>query len=222
MADTGNAGAGQEPGQQGQQTGQEPAATDQSQGQQPQGTGQAPGQQQQGQQGTDDGLPDLSGITDPALRAWVVQQAKDAKDARAEAARFRTEFRSAQDQVTQYQRQNETAEQKAEREAAEHQAALDALKAENRNLKLGSQWTTAATAAKALDSVALLNLLGGPDKIDLDDDGKATNLDALLTEAKAQYPWAFSRTAGADGHEGGGSEQGPTAGSMNDWIRGRR
>jgi hypothetical protein len=222
MADTGNAGAGQEPGQQGQQTGQEPAATDQSQGQQPAGSGQEPGQQQQAQQGTDDGLPDLSGITDPALRAWVVQQAKDAKDARAEAARFRVESRTAQDQVTQYQRQNETAEQKAEREAAEHQAEVDGLKAEVRNLRLGNQWTDAATKAKALDAQALLSLLGGPDKIELGDDGKATNMDALLTEAKTTYPWAFSRTAGADGPAGGGDGQQPTATPMNDWIRGRR
>jgi len=222
MADTGTAGAGQEPGQQGQQTGQEPAATDQSQGQQQQGPGQAPGQQQAGQQGTDDGLPDLSGITDPTLRAWVVQQAKDAKDARQEAARFRTDLRSAQEQVTNYQRQNETAEQKAEREANEHQQRVAALEAENRNLKLGSQWTAAATTAKALDATALLNLLGGPDKIELGEDGKATNLDALLAEAKTSYPWAFSRTAGAEAHEGGGAGQTPTAGSMNDWIRGRR
>jgi hypothetical protein len=220
MTDTGTAGTGQEPGQQGQQTGQEPAATDQSQGQQQQGTGQEPGQQQQGSQ---DGLPDLTGITDPTLRAWVVQQAKDAKDARQEAARFRTDLRSAQDQVTQYQRQNETAEQRAEREAQEHQAEVQRLTNENRNLKLGSQWTVAATQAKALDGQALLSLIGGPDKIEMDDAGKATNLEALLAQAKETYPWAFSRTAGADGHEGAGAGgAGPVQGSMNDFIRGNR
>lgn len=222
MADTGNAGTGQEPGQQGQQTGQEPAANDQSQGQQQQGAGQAPGQQQTGQQQGTDGLPDLAGITDPTLKAWVIQQAKDAKDARQEAARFRTDLRTAQQQVTDYQRQNETAEQRAQREAAEHQQETEALKAENRNLKLGSQWTAAASTAKALDPAALLSLIGGPDKIEMNDEGKATNMDALLASARESYPWAFSRTAGADAHDGGGAGAGPAAGSMNDFIRGRR
>jgi hypothetical protein len=222
MTDTGAAGTGQAPGTAGQQTGQEPAATDQSQGQQQQGTGQDSGQQQQAQ-GTD-GLPDLSTITDPTLRAWVVQQAKDAKDARQEAARFRTEKNALESKVTEYQRAGETAEQKAEREAQEHAARVAALERENRTLKLGGQWTQAATDAKALDAAALLSLMGGPDKIEMDDEGKATNLDALLASAKQQYPWAFSRTAGADGAAGGGAggDAGPRAGSMNDFIRGRR
>jgi hypothetical protein len=99
-----------------------------------------------------------------------------------------------------------------------------ALESENRTLKLGGQWTQAATEAKALDAAALLSLMGGPDKIEMDDEGKATNLDALLASAKQQYPWAFSRTAGADGAAGGGAggDAGPRAGSMNDFIRGRR
>jgi hypothetical protein len=218
MADTGTAGTGQEPGQQGQQTGQEPAANDQSNAQQS-GTGQEPGTQ--AGQGTD-GLPDLAGITDPTLRAWVVQQAKDAKDAREQAARYRTEKNAAEQKVTEYQRAGETAEQKAEREAQEHAAEREALKAENRALKLGGQWTQAATDAKALDPTALLNLIGGADKIEMDDEGKATNMEALLTAAKQSYPWAFSRTAGADAGAGGGAGTGATAGSMNDWIRGRR
>jgi hypothetical protein len=218
MTDTGAAGTGQEPGQQSQQTGQEPAATDQSQGQQQQGTGQDSGQQQQAQ----DGLPDLTGITDPTLRAWVIQQAKDAKEARQEAARFRTEKNALESKVTEYQRAGETAEQKAEREAQEHAERVAALERENRTLKLGSQWTSAATEAKALDAAALLALMGGPDKIEMDDEGKATNLDALLASAKQQYPWAFSRTAGADGAAGGGAGQSGPVGSMNDFIRGRR
>jgi len=218
MADTGATGTGQEPGQSGQQTGQEPAANDQSAAQQ--GSGQAPGTQ--GTQQGDDGLPDLAAITDPTLRAWVVQQAKDAKEARAEAARFRTEKNDLASKVTEYQRAGETAEQKAEREAQEHQQRVAALEAENRTLKLGGQWTTAATEAKALDPQALLALMGGSDKIEMDDTGKATNLEALLASAKQQYPWAFSRTAGADAAAGGGDGSGATAGSMNDWIRGRR
>ena len=216
MADNAAGGQGQDSTAQGQQQGQEPAA---QQGQQ-QGAGQAPGQQQQaqGQQGQEF---NLDTITDPALRAYVEGIQRRASEANQEAARYRTERNQFQQQVTDYQRQNETEQQRAEREQAERQAEFDRLAAENRALKLGNQWTVAAGAAKALDPVALLNLIGGADKIEMGEDGKATNLEALLTEAKASYPWAFSRTAGADAGQGGDGA-GASQGSMNDWIRGRR
>jgi hypothetical protein len=208
MTDTGNAGQGQESSQQGQQQGQEPAA---NAGQQQQGQGQESGQQQQ--------TPSLDGITDPVLRSYVEKQIADAAQARQEAARYRTERNGLESKVTEYQRANETAEQRAQREAEEHQQRLASLEAENRALKLGGQWTTAASAAKALDPVALLNLIGGADKIEMGEDGKATNLEALLNAARQQYPWAFSRTAGADAGDGG-QGAGPSKGGMNDFIRG--
>lgn len=209
MADDGTTGQPQEGGQGGQQQAQEAAASQSA------GQSQEDGQQQQ--------LPSLDGITDPVLRSYVEQQIKDAGQARHEAANYRTRAQQAESKVTEYQRANETAEQKAQRESEEHQARLATLEAENKALKVGGQWTTAATAAKALDPVALLALMGGSDKIELGDDGKATNLEAILNDARKQYPWAFSRTAGADAGEGGDGA-GPAKGGMNEFIRtgGRR
>lgn len=218
MADTGNAGQGQEPAAQSTQTGQESTGQQSAGTPQQQGTGQEPGQAQQGQQGAGEGQPDLSAIADPNLRAWVEAQARQAKEAREEAARYRTERNTLQEQVTQHQRANETDQQRAEREAQEHQQKLEQLERENRELKLGGQWSEAAAKARALDPKALLSLIGGPDLIQMGEDGKATNLAALLDKAKTDYPWAFARAAGgADAGEGG---QGPSAqGGMNDFIR---
>lgn len=217
MADTGAAGAGQESTQGNQQQGQESAANDQ-QGQG--GTGQESGAQ--GQQGGQEF--DLESITDPALKSYLETQIRQAAEARREAAKYRTTAQEAAAKVQEYQQANETAEQKAEREAQEHQQRLATLEAENKALKIGGQWTKAASAAKALDADALLVMVGGADKIELDDDGKATNLDALLKDARKTYPWAFARAAAADAGEGGDGASGPAAKGMNDFIRngGRR
>lgn len=213
MTDTG-APTGQEPNGATAQPGQEPAG---SQGQQGQ-----PGQEPAGQQqGDNDGTPDLSTITDPNLRAWVESQAKAAKDARQEAARYRTERNTYRETATAAQRANETAEQTAQRESQERDAEREALRAEVKSLKVGAAFNTAAAAAKALDPNGLLALIGGPDKVDLDDDGKPANLDTLIAQAKAQYPWAFSRVT-ADAGAGAGQAQGAGAGQdMNSFIRGR-
>ena len=207
MADTGAAGAGQESTQGSQQQGQESAANDQ-QG----AAGQEPGTQQ-------DGQFDLSTITDPAVKSYVEKQIAQAAEARREAAKYRTTAQEAAAKVQEYQQANETAEQKAEREAQEHQQRLATLEAENKALKIGGQWTTAATAAKALDPAALLVMVGGADKIELDENGKAANLDALLKDARQQYPWAFARAANSDAGAGGDGASGPAAGGMNDFIR---
>lgn len=213
MADTGAAGTGQESTQGSQQQGQESAANDQ-QGQQG-GTGQESGAQ--GGSGAQEF--DLESITDPALRSYIETQQRQAAEARREAAKYRTTAQEAAAKVQEYQQANETAEQKAEREAQEHQQRLAALEAENKALKIGGQWTTAATAAKALDPAALLVMVGGADKIELDENGKAANLDALLKDARQQYPWAFSRAANTDAGEGGQGATGPTGGGINDYIR---
>lgn len=224
MSDQGAPG-GQAPNGGTNQQGQEPAGSSTAQqGQEPtgggQGQGQEPGQGQQGQQGGPNGTPDLSGITDPNLRAWVEAQVADAREARQDAGRYRTERNNLQQQVQQFQRQNETAEQAAQREQAERDAEFQRLQDENRSLRVGQAFTQAATAAHALDPGALLNLIGGPSKVQLDDQGKATNVDALISQARETYPWAFSRTS-ADA--GGGAGQQPSAsGGMNDFIRGRR
>lgn len=214
MSDTGNGGAGQEPTAGSQQAGQEPSATTtDQQGQQGTPTGQEP---------TNGGTqaPDLSTLPDD-VRSYVETVARQAAEARQEAARYRTERNGLQSKVTEFQQANETAEQRAQREAEEHQQRLATLEAENKALRVGGQWTTAATAAKALDPGALLALVGGVDKVETDESGKATNLDALLSAAKQQYPWAFARPSTADGGAGAGGGVGPTGGGINDFIRNR-
>lgn len=214
MADTGAQGQPQEGTPKGQQQGQEPAVTDQANGQQA-ATGQEPGTGQQAPEF------DLNTIQDPAVKAYLEKIQADTHAARAEAAKYRTDRNALQQQITEAQRANETAEQKAQREAQERDQELATLRDENKGLKVGSQWTTAATAAKALDPAALLSLIGGVGKIETDDTGKPTNLDDLLATARQQYPWAFSRTAGAEGGAGAGT-QGPRGSDMNTFIRGGR
>ena len=207
----GQAPTGQQTGQQGSQAG----TSGQGNGQQQDG---ATGQQQGQQQGTADGMPDLSTITDPHLRAWVEAQAREAREARQEAGRYRTERNGLRTQFDQYRQQHETDEQRQQREAQEARQRLEALEAENRTLKIAPQFTAAATAAKALDPQALLTLVGGLEAITLDDQGKATNLDALLAQARTQYPYMFSRT-NADAQQTGDGQA--ASGGMNDFIRGR-
>lgn len=214
-AQQGQAPAGSTTGPQGQA----PAGNGQNGGQPGQAPGQNGGQQGQQQQGNQ-GTPDLSGITDPNLRAWVEAQARETREAREEAARYRTERNGFQQQIQQFQRQNETAEQQAQREQAEREAETQRLRDENRSLRVGQAFATAATAAHALDPGALLNLIGGPAKVELDDQGKPTNVDALITQARETYPWAFSRTSADAG--GGAGQQTLSSGGMNDFIRGRR
>lgn len=205
MADDGT-GAGQEPTGDATGTGQEP-------------TGQQ-GTEQQGGQGAGPADPDLTAITDPNLRAWVEAQAKAARENGQEAAAHRVKLREAQQQITDLRQAHETDEQRAQRESAERDERFKALEAENRSLKVLPQFTTKATAAKALDPAALLTLVGGLEAIQVGDDGKATNLDALIATARTQYPYLFGRT-NADGPGGREGEAPAAGGGINALIRGR-
>lgn len=200
-------------------TGQAPGSTDQQTGQAP------PVQQTDGGTGSTDATTrqiDPATIQDPALRAYVEGVQRDASEARAEAARFRQERAQATSAAEAARRATETAEQTAQREAQERDQRLQALEDENRTLKIGGQFTTAAGAAGALDPQAVLALVGGPARVTLDDQGQVTNAPALIQEARTKYPWAFSRTT-ADGGAGR-DDQGSagTGGGMNDFIRGGR
>lgn len=199
---------GQEPGtQQGQEgsQGQEPG-TQQTQGQEP-------GSQQQ-DTGTDQ-APDFSSIQDPAVRAHLERLDKDAREARAEAARYRTERNTARQQATEAQRANETAEQTAQREAQEAQERTERLERENRDLKIGGALRDAATAAKAHNPQRVVDLLTA--KVELDDEGKPTNVQDLLKDLRKSDPYLFKR-AQQDGGEGNDGDAAPS-GDMNSVIR---
>lgn len=197
---------GQEPGQQapaGQ--GQEPPANG-TQGQEPQG----------GQQGTEDGQPDLSSVTDPALRAYLEKVAKDAREAREEAARYRTERNTFRDQVTQFQRQNESDQERQAREAQERQERLDRLERENRDLKVNGAVKAAAEKAKAFNPDTVVGLIAT--RVELDDNGQPKNLDDLLKGLRDSDPYLFKRERTADAGQGNGEGAAPGT-DMNDRIR---
>lgn len=206
--------------------GQAPAEGQGSQGQasgnQNGNQGQAPGadggsDQGQGSQGS--GI-DLSSIQDESLRttlqAALDKAATETKEARDEAARYRTGLRDAQSKVTEYERANETAEQRSQREAQEHQERLARLETENRDLRTAGTVRELAQAAKAFNPATVHTMIR--DRITYDSDGKPTNVAQLLTDLRASDPYLFRRDnndagAGGDGGEGG------AALSMNDQLR---
>lgn len=206
--------------QQGGTTGQEPGA-EAGQGQaSDQQQGQNQGQQQdQGQQGQGQGAQqfDLSTIQDPALRGFLEQQQRQLSEVRQEAARYRTERNTLQGQVQEFQRQNETAEQAAQREAQERQARLEELEQENRTLKVNTRVETAAKEAKAHNPATVVRMLAP--QVELDDKGEPKNLQALLDSLRESDPYLFKRTR-TNGGEGNGDEDGPDGdGDMNSLIR---
>lgn len=188
------------------------------------GQGQEPQGGQNGNQGQEPGASgqeapfDFTTIQDPAMRAWAEKVDRDAKEAREQAARYRTERNTLQTQVSEYQRANETAEQAAQREAQERQERMEALERENRDLKVGTAIRTAAEGAKAFNPNLVAEMLQG--KVTLGEDGQPANLKDLLADLRKSDPYLFKR-AQADGGEGNGSGAAPTpTGNMNDMIRG--
>lgn len=199
--------------------GQESGTATQGQGQestQGQGsTGQESGTQGQSGQSSQAGEFSLDAITDPAVRAYVEAQQRQAAEARQEAARFRTERNTLQQQAQDAQRQNETDQQRIEREATERQERLEALERENRTLKVGAAIRSAAAEAKAFNPNLIASMLDS--RVTLGDDGKPTNLQDLLRELRQSDPYLFKR-GDANGGEGTGQQSAPAT-SMNDVIR---
>lgn len=209
MTDNATGGTGQESST---ATGTQSTGQESGQGQ---GQGQEPPQGTQGQHQAAEGF-DFTTIQDPGLRAYLEKVDKDAKEARQEAARYRTERNALQQQAEAAQRQNETDAQRQEREAAERQERLEALEAENRTLKVGTAIQKAATDAKAFNPALIASMLDA--KVTLDDQGNPTNLPDLLKDLRQSDPYLFKR---ADQNGGEGGDAAPAAGSMNDLIRGQ-
>lgn len=201
--------------------GQESGTATQGQGQESTqggqgGQGQESGTQQQGQGQQAPEAFDFSTIQDPGLRAYLEKVDKDAKEARQEAARYRTERNTAVQQAQTLQQQNETDAERQQREAQERQERLDALEKENRTLKVGSAIRSAASEAKAFNPDLIASMLDA--RVTLDDEGKPSNLQDLLKELRQSDPYLFKRGADANGGDGGGQEAQPAT-SMNDVIR---
>jgi hypothetical protein len=202
--------------------------TDQGSGSQQNGQDQGSGQGNQAQgAGTQQGAsnaetytpPDLSAITDDALRETLLKRDKEAWTNGREAAKYRTERNTLQQQMEQQaeeaRRANETEQQRLAREQQERDEKLTKLEKENRDLRVGGAIKAAATGAHDVNLVAELLL----PKVTLDDAGTPTNTQTLLTELRAEKPWMFKPGPNQDAGAGNGEGQGVPAGDMNDNIR---
>jgi hypothetical protein len=204
---------GQESGQGATGTGQEP--TGQQGAQQGQGTGQESGNGQQGSDQRGSGADfDLSKIQDPNLRAYLEHQQKATAEARREAATYRTQLREVQANLTQQQQANETAEQKAQREQVERDERTQRLEQENRDLKVGAVVRSAAATAKAFSADTVWAMI--KDQVTTDDQGKPTNVEALIADLKRDHAYVFQRARSTAVAGAGGT--GPAL-TMNDRIR---
>lgn len=190
-------------GQQGQQQGQEPAQ----------------GQQQQGQEPNTQTPPefDVTQIQDPAMRGWAEAMQREAREARQEAARYRTERNAGRQQIDQFRQQHETDQERQAREGRERQAEFDKLQQENRDLRVGGDARRAAADAQAFNPEMVYSHI--KDRIELDSSGKATNIADLIKDLRKSDPYLFRRVE-ADAGAGRGQGQGNRPGrSMNDLIR---
>lgn len=197
---------------QGNAEGQEPNADASTEGQESEGNqeqGQEPGSQQQGQEF------DPSTITDPVVKAYLEKVQADAAEARKEAGKYRTERNGLKSKVTEMERAGETEAEKATRERQERDERLERLERENRDLKVGAVVQADATKAKAHNPARVWSLL--QDKVETDDDGKPTNVAALIADLKKSDPYLFQRTSG-DAGDGKGEGSQPTT-DMNQQLR---
>lgn len=206
-------------GTQGQESGNQQGTQGQESGSQSSGQGQESGQQQnqqtaQGNQGQADGF-DFSTIQDPALRAWAEKVDKDAREARAEAARYRTERNQFQTQAQEYQRAQETEQERVQREQQERDERLRALEDENRTLKVNSRVESAAKDARAHNPATVVQMLAS--RVELDDKGEPKNIQDLLTSLRETDPYLFKRQQNNAGEAGESGE----VSDMNSLIRGQ-
>lgn len=207
---------GQEPGnQQGGSQGQES-------GSQSQGQGQESGQQQTQQQSQSSSDQqqgfDFATIQDPALRAWAEKVDKDAREAREQAARYRTERNQYETKVQEFQRAQESDQERLAREQQEREERLQALERENRDLKVNTKVETAAKAARAHNPATVVRMLAG--QVELDEKGEPKNLQDLLTSLKETDPYLFKRQNQNAG-DGQGDGEEATVSDMNSLIRGQ-
>lgn len=214
MSTSSTEGQGQEStqGQGGQ--GQESTANG-GQGQESGATGQSQGQGQQGDQGDEF---DLSKVQDPAVKSYLEKVQRDAKEAREEAARYRTERNDLKTKVTEHERANETEVQRRERETKERDEETERLRQEVKSLRVGTVVKDAATKARAFNPDVVLRMIAG--SIETGEDGKPTNVDALLKDLKKSDPYLFRREGSNDaGHGNENGDEGGTPLNMNDQLR---
>lgn len=167
--------------------GQEPTATE---GQEPTGDGQEP----TGQQGTtgSDGSQEPQSQTPEgsvdALPEWAQQIVRDA---RSEAAKYRTQVREyEQAQLTEQERmQQRIADLEAENERLSHTA---------RDTLVRSEVTSVASRLGVIDPEAAYRLID-VEQLSYDDDGNPTDVEAAVKELIQQRPYLAPNGSGDAG-----------------------
>lgn len=213
---------GQESGAASPQGGQEPTGTQGQPG--AQDHGQEPGQQapQDGQGNQDTWTPEraLEHVTDPAARTYLEKLARDAAESRREAANYRTQFQTAQQERDALARQNESDADRIAREAQEAADERETLRKENRDLRVGAALDTAVRDAGAFNPQTVASLLDA--QVEVDDKGNPANIAAILANLKRTDPYLFKRDSADAGAGAGAAGAATPTTNMNDFIRSTR
>jgi membrane protein involved in colicin uptake len=152
--------------------------------------------------------------------SWPPEAQEAVRATRREAAKYRTERNGLKDKVTEAERAQMTAQQKAEADAQAATARADAAEAKVRDIEARDSVAKAATEKwKNPATAAALAMASGA--LTFGEDGKPSNITAVLNDLAKTHPDLLKTppAGGLDGGAGsnGGSGQAP---SMNDLIRG--
>lgn len=188
----------------------------------PEGGTSQEGSQEGGQEGQGKGEQEGSqGAGTPT--SWTSENIFDNPDVKArigglnsEAKSHRERAEAAEAELAELKKGQMSEADRITAESKEKDSRIEALTAENRDLRLEGVVTQEATSAKAIDPVLVFRAL---DKgaVEFDSDGKPTNVKALVADLKKAHPALFQRVEGSG--DGGARQGGGRSGSMTDLIR---
>lgn len=159
------------------------------------------------EQGTNDKHVEL----DPKAQALVDKTIKEARDARAELRATKASLKKLEDaNKTELQRVSGELEE-LKKDLAEKQARLD-------EATIGTQLQETAAKLGFLNPALAISLVPRSD-LDVDEDGKVTNADAVLKSIVADNPYLVGKRSANAGS--GTRSPGKVGTSINDMIRGR-
>lgn len=193
-----------------------------STGQEGSGAGGQEGQGQGGQEGSQ---------TTETQTTWTAENIFDNPEVKkrigglnSEAKSHRERAEAAEAELAELRKGQMSETDRITAEGKEKDARIEALAAENRDLRLEGVVTQEATAAKALDPVLVFRALDRT-AVEFDSDGKPTNVKALVGDLKKAHPSLFQRIEGSgDGgsRQGGGVRQGGMTGQIREQLAARR
>jgi chromosome segregation ATPase len=143
--------------------------------------------------------------------------AAELREARKEAANYRTKLRKLEGQSAQQQQSGESEAETLKRQNEELQQQLAGLLAERQERSTREAIATAAAKAGAIYPDKLYRLADDGD-IELDEAGNVRNATAVVNKLRQAYPALF-RAVSVDGGAGGGDKP-LKVGGLNAFIRG--